>query len=213
MRVFRYCSPFDVLFGYENEINYRYRSICALSCYIRYAIILRSSGVQDSSNRIKLVLVSFTASHLEYRWTSIYWYFARSSLLGNTSNYNTIFICWLGRFITTCLYPKRHISLIKDRFSGLNEITDIWGYLEINHSWLCDIQKDFSCSKMFFQIFDKGYVQSFVLFYSISIIYSLICAHLSSLPRGNSSILLFWWYPIVSNIGKLLFHLSHIHLK
>lgn len=126
MRVFRYCSPFDVLFGYENEINYRYRSICALSCYIRYAIILRSSGVQDSSNRIKLVLVSFTASHLEYRWTSIYWYFARSSLLGNTSNYNTIFICWLGRFITTCLYPKRHISLIKDRFSGLNEITDIW---------------------------------------------------------------------------------------
>ena len=83
-------------------------------------------NLQDSSNRIKLVLVSFTASHLEYRWTSIYWYFARSSLLGNTSNYNTIFICWLGRFITTCLYPKRHISLIKDRFSGLNEITDIW---------------------------------------------------------------------------------------
>lgn len=104
----------------------------------------------------------------------------------------------------------------KTHFSNQGQVFWIeWNYryLEINHSWLCDIQKDFSCSKMFFQIFDKGYVQSFVLFYSISIIYSLICAHLSSLPRGNSSILLFWWYPIVSNIGKLLFHLSHIHHK
>ena len=28
------------------------------------------------------------------RWTSIYWYFARSSLLGNTFNYNSIYLSW-----------------------------------------------------------------------------------------------------------------------
>ena len=44
------------------------------------------------------LLLRFEVWYLElykYWWTSIYWYFARSSLLGYTSHYNSIFIyCW-----------------------------------------------------------------------------------------------------------------------
>ena len=49
----------------------------------------------------------FINNNHHHRWTSIYWDLARSSLLGNTCNYNTIFIsCWsnIYRFTTHIIW-------------------------------------------------------------------------------------------------------------